>query len=227
MRTNQTNKANDDDMDYDQPQMLFQNSKRRPYAQYEYTYNIVETHFYISEEIQDPNLYIDMIHCFNVAGPNDIIYLHLNTSGGRLDTGVQIINAMKNSQAKVVTILECMAYSLGTLIFLSGHELVVNDNCVMMLHNFKGGVIGKGNELTSQLDATVKWFNMLAKEIYIPFLTEDEFNRIIKGEDLWMQSDEIRKRLDNVANAVQQSESIEEIDTPTLTKKPRKPRLPK
>ena len=221
MQIKSTYKANDEDMEYNQPQLMIQQNKRRPYAQYEYTYNVIETHFYISEEIDDPNLYIDMIHCFNVAGQNDVIYLHLNTSGGRLDTGVQLINAMKNSQAKVVTVLECMAYSLGTLIFLSGHELVVNDNCVMMLHNFKGGVIGKGNELTSQLDATVKWFNMLAKEIYIPFLTEDEFNRILKGEDLWMQSAEIRKRLENVA-AVRNKEETEIVETaPTPIKKPR------
>lgn len=207
-------KVNNEDMDY-QPQLLLQPNKHKPYTQYEYTYNVIETHFYISEEIEDPNLYIDMIHCFNIASTNDVIYLHLNTSGGRLDTGVQIINAMNNSQAKVVTILECMAYSLGTLIFLSGHELVVNDNCVMMLHNFRGGVFGKGNELTSQLDATIKWFNMLAKEIYIPFITEDEFNRIVKGEDLWMQSSEIRKRLDNVNKVKKQ-----ELDKPKTTKKP-------
>jgi len=206
-------KANNEDMDY-QPQLLIQPNKHKPYTQYEYVYNAIETHFYISEEIEDPNLYIDMIHCFNIASPGDVIYLHLNTSGGRLDTGVQIINAMNNSQAKVVTVLECMAYSLGTLIFLSGHELVVNDNCVMMLHNFRGGVFGKGNELTSQLDATIKWFNMLAKDIYIPFITEDEFNRIVKGEDLWMQSSEIRKRLDNVAKTKTTNEK------PKTTKKP-------
>jgi ATP-dependent Clp protease protease subunit len=190
-------KMNNEEFEAPDTQHVIQ-QKPRPYSQYEYTYTIKETHFYISEAIDDPTQYIDMIHCFNIAGNNDVIYMHLNTEGGRLDTGVQLINAMKNTQAKVVTVLECQAYSLGTLLFLSGQELVVNDNCVMMFHNFKGSVIGKGNELTSQLDATVKWFNQLAKEIYIPFLSEDEFNRMLKGEDFWMQSSEIRKRLDQM-----------------------------
>jgi ATP-dependent protease ClpP protease subunit len=214
----QIKKAIDEDFEYYQhPRVLVQPTKRKPYSQYEYKYNVVETHFYISEEIEDPNMYTDMIHCFNMAGPTDIIYVHLNTTGGRLDTGVQIINAMNNSQAKVVTILECLAYSLGTLIFLSGHELIVNDNCVMMLHNFRGGVFGKGNELTSQLEATIKWFSVLANDIYIPFVTEDELARIVKGEDLWMQSSEIRKRLTNVTQSV-----LTSIDTPIPTQNPKR-----
>lgn len=200
------NHNNQDEEETLPPQILGQLPKRRPYTQYEYKYIAREIHVYISEDIGDPELYIDLIHTINTATSNDVIYMHLNTSGGRLDTGVQIINAMHNSQAKIVTILECMAHSLGTLLFLSGEELVINDNCVMMFHNFRGGVIGKGNELTSQLDATVKWFTELAKQLYIPFLSEAEFNRIIKGEDIWMQSTEIRKRLDNVAKLKEKSD---------------------
>jgi ATP-dependent protease ClpP protease subunit len=69
---------------------------------------------------------------------------------------------------------------------------------MMMIHNFKGGLQGKGQELVAQLDATVKWFAAVSKKIYVPFLSEDEFERIIRGEDLWMQSPEIRKRLDKM-----------------------------
>lgn len=208
------NNNQDDDEESIHPQIFGQLPKRKPYAQYEYKYTAREIHVYISEDIGDPEQYIDLIHTLNTASNNDVIYMHLNTSGGRLDTGVQIINAMKNSQAKVVTVLECMAHSLGTLLFLSGQELVVNDNCVMMFHNFRGGVIGKGNELTSQLDATVKWFTTLAKELYIPFLSEAEFNRIIKGEDIWMQSPEIRERLDKVIKIQNKKQSTRKAKTP-------------
>lgn len=208
------NNNQDDDEESIPPQIFGQLPKRKPYAQYEYKYTAREIHVYISEDIGDPEQYIDLIHTLNTASNNDVIYMHLNTSGGRLDTGVQIINAMKNSQAKVVTVLECMAHSLGTLLFLSGQELVVNDNCVMMFHNFRGGVIGKGNELTSQLDATVKWFTTLAKELYIPFLSEAEFNRIIKGEDIWMQSPEIRERLDKVIKIQNKKQSTRKAKTP-------------
>jgi ATP-dependent Clp protease protease subunit len=172
--------------------------QKKPYQHYEHTYTAQHIHFYLSEDVSAPEQYTDMIHRINTASENDTVFIHLNTPGGRLDTGVQIINAMQNSNAKVVTILESEAFSLGTLIFLAGDELIVNDHCMIMFHNFKGGVVGKGHEQLAQLEATVKWFTELAREIYIPFLSEEEFERIIKGEDLWMHSEEIRDRIENM-----------------------------
>jgi ATP-dependent protease ClpP protease subunit len=194
---------NGDDEEDDDKKPVLHLPKKKPYQQYDQTFTIQHVHFYLSEEIADPDAYAELIHRMNIATPADIIFLHLNTPGGRLDTGIQIINAMQNSQAKVVTVLESMAYSLGTLIFLAGDEMVVNDHCMMMFHNFKGGILGKGQELVAQLEATVKWFAALAKKIYVPFLTEDEFDRIIRGEDLWMQSPEIRKRLERMVKLLE------------------------
>lgn len=172
--------------------------KKKPYKQYEQTFQFQHIHYYLHGEIGDPEGYTDMVYRILMANQNDVIYIHLNTVGGRLDTGVQLINAIQNSQANVITVLDGMAYSLGTLIFLAGHEMLVNDHCIIMFHNFKSGIVGKGNEIISELEATVKWFSDLAKQLYVPFLSEEEFNRIIKGEDIWMRSNEIRKRLDKV-----------------------------
>jgi ATP-dependent protease ClpP protease subunit len=196
--------ANDDEEDNDEKTAIAKLLKRKPYQQYEQTFTAQQIHFYLSDDIGEPSEYTDMIHRISYANPADIIFIHLNTSGGHLDTGVQIINAMQNSQAKIVTVLESVAYSLGTLIFLAGDQMVVNDNCMMMFHNFRGGVIGKGNELISQLDATVKWFSAFAKKIYVPFLSEDEFTRLLKGEDIWMHSPDIRKRLDKMVKQMQE-----------------------
>lgn len=194
----------------------FQFPEKKPYSQFEQTFQFNHIHFYLSEDIGDPNQYTEMVYRILMASANDTIYIHLNTSGGRLDTGVQIINAMQNSPAKVITVLDGMAYSLGTLIFLAGDEMIVNDHCIIMFHNFRSGIIGKGNEITSQLEATVKWFSELAKQIYIPFLSEEEFNRILKGEDLWMSSVEVRNRLNNIQEGV----IIEEPQP--ITKKPKR-----
>ena len=208
----------DEDDDDGGPGFPMLGMKQKPYQQYDHVYTAQHTHFYLSQNIGEPSQYTDMIHRINTASGSDTIIIHLNTPGGQLDTGVQIINAMQNSQAKIVTVLESMAYSLGTLIFLAGDEMVVNDHCMIMFHNFKGGVIGKGNELTSQLEATVKWFSMLAKKIYIPFMSEEEFTRITKGEDLWMHSAEIRKRLDRMLKIMNEEKPA---------KKPRKPKATK
>ena len=183
-------------LDDEEDDLRKKDPKKKAFEVYETTFTAQQVHFYLSDEIVEPREYTDMIHRILVASPNDILFIHLNTLGGRLDTGVQIVNAMQNSQAKIITVLESMAFSLGTLIFLAGDEMIVNDHCMLMFHNFKGGILGKGQELAAQLEATMKWFSTLAKKIYIPFLTEEEFNRILRGEDIYMHSPEIRKRLD-------------------------------
>jgi ATP-dependent Clp protease protease subunit len=208
--SNTTNRRNDEGEDEEKQPFPFFDMQKKPYRQYDQTFTCQHVHFYLSEGIGEPNNYTDMIYRISAASAADTIFIHLNTPGGQLDTGVQIINAMQNSQGKIVTILEGMAYSLGTLIFLAGDEMVVNDHCMMMFHNFNSGLIGKGNELTSQLDATVKWFAALAKNIYIPFLSEPEFERIVRGEDLWMHSQEIRTRLENMVKSMQQQAEREE-----------------
>lgn len=194
----------EDDSDHKFP---FMDLEKKPYKQFEQTFASQHIHFYLSKGIGEAEGYTEMVHRILTASPTDVIFIHLNTPGGQLDTGVQIINAMQNSQAKIITILESTAYSLGTLIFLAGDEMIVNEHCMMMFHNFNGGLIGKGNELVSELEATVKWFASLAKSIYVPFLTEEEFDRIVRGEDMWMQTPEIRDRLTRMVKILAEQEA--------------------
>ncbi len=216
----------DDDDDDDTPSPS--HKRLTPFHYYEHTISAQHIHFYLNEQIGAASLYADMIHRINVAGPEDTVYIHVNTPGGQLNTGVQIINAIRNSPATIITVLESAAYSLGTLIFLSGDEMIVNDNCIIMFHNFRGGVIGKGNELVSELEATIKWFTELARQIYIPFLSEQEFERITKGEDLWLLTEDIKSRLHHMVNDQEKPEqtSTEVDDLPTLAEKKTKRKVP-
>ena len=180
----------------------------KPYQHYEQLVQRRIQHYYLSSGIEEPEKYVDMIHRIQVAGPDEIIYIHLNTLGGQLDTGAQIINAMQSTQAHVTVAIEANCHSLGTLIFLAADEFIVHDNCLMMIHNFSGGTFGKGNEQQSQLEAQIKWFNTLAKKLYVPFLNEDELDRIVRGEDIWLQSDEIRSRLERMVK-IRENENFE------------------
>lgn len=195
--------------DRDKKKILVDDEPWRPYQHYEQHVARRIQHFYLSSAIEEPDQYVDMIHRIQTASSDDIIYIHLNTPGGHLDTGVQIINAMQSSPAHITVSIEANCHSLGTLIFLAADEFIVHDNCLMMIHNFSGGVFGKGNEQQSQLEAQIKWFNTLARKLYIPFLSCEEFERIARGEDLWLQSDDIRKRLEKMVKMNAKADRIE------------------
>lgn len=154
--------------------------------------------FYLSDEIGAPIEYTDLLYTLRTASSSDLILLHLNTPGGNFDTGLQIINNIAASEAHVVTVLEARAFSMGAMIFLAGDELVVHDTCLLMFHNYSSALIGKGNEQQAQVLATGKWFEKAMRHICRPFLTDDELTRILHGEDIWMDSDDIRRRLANL-----------------------------
>jgi len=165
------------------------------FAYYEQQINAKIHHFYLSGMILSPEHYVDMIHRIKCAGPQDLINIYLNTEGGFITTGVQLIAAMRSSPAHIITHAEGEVSSLGTMIFLSGDEMVVQDGTSFMIHNHSGGQFGKGHEYLAQASFMVKWFDEIARKIYLGFLTEDEYSSMIKGEDLWFTAGEVRKRL--------------------------------
>jgi len=185
-------------------------ARLKPYSYYEQSMVRRIHHFYLSKEIGEPEGYVDMIHKIKMAGPEEMVYIHLNTPGGHLDTGVQIVNAIQSTQAHVICSVEAESHSLGTLIFLAADEFIVHDNCLMMFHNFSGGVFGKGHEQKAQVDAMIEWFTELARKLYVPFLSTKEFEAIVDGKDLWLRSEEIRDRLKVMVAHLEKEKEAEE-----------------
>jgi ATP-dependent Clp protease protease subunit len=162
---------------------------------YERQVPVRQVSYYICGELKEPQYYTELFFTLRTASETDLIYLHLNSPGGDFNTGLQIINNIAASSARVVTILEARAYSMAALIFLSGDELFVHDNCQLMFHTYSGIFAGKGNEQQAEIAAVGRWFEKAMRRICTPFLTDDEVDRILKGADCWIDSDEISRRL--------------------------------
>lgn len=165
---------------------------------YERRSEIRQISYYITGSIQQSHHYTELFYTLRTASATDMIYLHLNTSGGDFDTGIQIINNMLASNAHVVTVLEARAYSMGAFLFLAADEMIVHDNCQLLFHSYSGVFSGKGNEQQAQALALASWFGKFMERTCQPFLTAQEVKNILKGSDLWMDSDEIRHRLARV-----------------------------
>jgi ATP-dependent protease ClpP protease subunit len=193
--------------------------ERKPYTAYEDAITLRQLHFYISGPIEEPEHYTEMIHQIRSASQNDVVHIHLNTPGGMVATGVQIINAIDNSEALVVTHLEGEVCSMGSLIFLAGHQMVAYQYSLLMFHNYSGGVSGKGHEQKAALDASEKWYSSIQDTLCTPFLTKAELKRIKDGQDLWLLHDDIKKRLDKMQKAFEkeaaEQEQLESVELTT------------
>ena len=85
--------------------------------------------------------------------------------------------------------------SAATIIFLCAEHFEVSPHSIFMFHNYSGGAIGKGGEMIDQLLHERKWSENLLKDVYQDFLTADEIKSMLENKDLWMDGEEVIKRL--------------------------------
>lgn len=209
----------------------------RAYSRYERVIPVKEYTYVLDRPIGDPELYADMIFQIRNCNERDVIQIHINGPGGQLGTGVAIINAIRNCPGSVVTVLEGEAYSMHALIFLTGHTMIVDDNCLLMLHSASGGAMGKTSEMFANVEATSRWANTLMRDVCSPFMTAEEIERMLDGKDYWFDSKQIGERLQLMVDGIQaRQEALEALEAANAAqalidaapvKKPRKPRSSK
>jgi ATP-dependent Clp protease protease subunit len=151
---------------------------------------------YLTGDIGDAQLYTDAIQLIRMAQPEDIVFIYINSVGGLVFTGLQIINAMRESQAEIVTVLDSMAYSMGAAIFLSGTSKIVHEFGSLMIHNYSSGSYGKGHELRQHINALDACISEYSHQIFEGFLTDDELSDVLKGQDLYLTASQVSERLE-------------------------------
>lgn len=165
-----------------------------------------EYNVYLSRGVGAPSQYDSLCHLFRKAQPQDHIRFFINTVGGNMATGLALIEAIRESDAHVTTVLNPEAYSMGALLFLAGDSMEVPNNGRLMFHNYSStGTIGKGNEQVAEVQSSIKWFESVMADVCSPFLTKAELKSVIEGRDIWMQAPEIRERLTGWARKLQEA----------------------
>lgn len=197
--------------------MLFPQMPEDSVKYYKQALQVSVHHFYLVDEIGNPAQYLDMINVMKTAEQHDTIFLYLNTPGGNLHTAVQIISAIRQSNATVVTCIEGEVASAGTMIFLAGHKHVVNPNCTFMIHNYSTWMGGKGNEVSLRVKYFETYFRKLAKDMYGKFMTEQEIEDVVNGKDFWMESEEVLKRLGAENSAASISDLMNSLNGAPVT----------
>ena len=195
--------------------IVLPNQESDKIPQYKQTIPVNIYHFYIIDEIGDPQSFLDLINILKTAEEHDTVFIYLNTPGGSLQTTVQILSAMRQCNGNVVTCLEGEVCSAGTLIFLAGDKHIVNANCTFMIHNYSSWGGGKGNEVALRVRYFETYFRTLAYDLYKGFLTDEEIELVMEGKDYWMDSNNVIERL-NIRNSIQALD-VNEVTENSLT----------
>lgn len=181
-------------------ELLTGGEKKRNYFHHRPVANIHE--FYLVGEIKRADEYIDWFDIIRNAGKNDVVNIHINSYGGDLFTAIQMIRVLGECEGTVVCSVEGACMSAATMVFLCADGFEVSGHSMFMFHNYSGGTIGKGGEMYDNIVHERKWSEKLLREIYNNFLTEDEIVSVLNNKDIWMDGDEVIKRLESMKEKV-------------------------
>jgi ATP-dependent Clp protease, protease subunit len=181
--------------------------------------------FYLSGNIEEPNEYINWFEVMRNASETDIIQIHINSYGGDLFTAIQFLRAIADTSAHVICSVEGACMSAATMIFLAADSFEVSEHSSFMFHNYSGGTIGKGGEMVDQLIHERKWSQHLLNRIYADFLAADEIESLLSNKDIWMDGEEVLKRLTSRSEKFQKAEKAAMAEEKKVDRKPvaRKP----
>jgi ATP-dependent protease ClpP protease subunit len=153
--------------------------------------------FYVSGVIEDAKQYNDWFEVIRNANETDIIKLHINSPGGDLFTAIQFMRVLNESDAVIVASVEGACMSAATMIFLCANQFEISEHSMFMFHNYSGIAFGKGGEMYDNITHERKWSEKIMRNVYKDFLTEEEIKAILDNKDIWMEGEEVLKRLKN------------------------------
>lgn len=151
--------------------------------------------FYLSGSIEDAEEYIEWFDVIRNASSADTIRIYINSPGGDLFTTLQFLRVMSDTEATVITSVEGACMSAATMIFLHGHMQEVTPHSLFMFHDYSSGTFGKGGEQYDQIQFERAWSRKFLTEVYADFLTSTEIESMMHNKDIWMDSEEVVKRL--------------------------------
>lgn len=180
------------------------------------------TTVYLTDAIDSPNYYNELCFKLKSASPAEVFTLVINTPGGILDSAMMIVDALKTTKAKTIAQISGTVASAGTIITLACDEIIIADHTAFMIHNYSGGLVGKGHELKAHQEFVDANLNKSFTSLYGGFLTPAEIKKVIDGKDYWMDKDEVLARFANRSIGAYLEEPIESaITAPKRGRKPK------
>ena len=137
---------------------------------------------------------VEAMMAFSSANEGDTVIVYLSTGGGCIDATDTFIDGMRECRGRVVVKASGAVHSAGTLILLNAPEFSLSAGFNSLFHNGSVGYGGKYSDWRKGAAFISKAMERLFSETYVGFLTPDELERLIRGEDFWMDAEEFLER---------------------------------
>lgn len=124
------------------------------------------------------------------AKSGDPIWVLIDSPGGSVIAGAQIISAIESSGVEVNTVCLSLCASMGAIIHQHGTKRYMVDRSFLMFHEASGGVAGTMPQMLSQLKSMNRYINkMIAKIATRAGMSFQDLNSKLAAE-LWVDAED-------------------------------------
>lgn len=150
----------------------------------------------IDHDFKEPAVFRSQIRCLESASAEDEITLKINSLGGRTDAAKAFYVALMETKAKTKAKL-LTAHSSGAIVAFACDEIELTPHCEAMIHNASYGMRGKVNDVHASAAFSQQHLTGWYNELFQGFLSQDEIDDVMKGQDMYFGYSDLKDRLDN------------------------------
>jgi ATP-dependent protease ClpP protease subunit len=142
----------------------------------------------ITDDIEAVDQFSTAIHALGLAKEDDEVEITLQCNGGSVDATDALIHAMRKCQAPIHILASGGCHSAASMILLEGDSFELSDGFNALLHCGQNGAGGGVNEYMAKSTFDAEFRTRKFKEAYEGFLSPDEIDNMLKGQDIWLDN---------------------------------------
>lgn len=172
------------------------NKKQSPHTLYN-TSTDSSQHYrlFLDDIIHDGAQIHDILNNLHDAGDNDTLEVRINSGGGYVKYGQQLINVIRGKfKDRSLTIIEAEAASMASFVFMAGSRRIAYEHSILMVHDISMFLAGKASESRKALDVTIYTIKKQFEFLFKGCLSQEEIDDVFRGVDLWFNAQEMCER---------------------------------
>lgn len=122
------------------------------------------------------------------------IFLLINSPGGSVLDGVQIVSAVQAATHPVYTVCLQICASMASIIFEMGTKRLMVDRSVLMFHEAAGGLQGPFNQMKTRLNFFNRFVNKMDYEIATRIGLDPDVFRSQLANEIWLDAEDSIKQ---------------------------------
>ena len=173
----------------------------------------------IDEAFTEPSYYRGVVSMLMGASEEDTVIFLINSPGGLISGLLTLLEGINMTDATTLAVLVGECSSAASMFALHCDQVFVSENATMLCHNVSYGTNGKGSDVLAHVNHVAKTSEKLLRSTYLNFLSEKEILELLNGQEIYLDSDEIKARLEQKQKATADQEQETEPETEVKVKR--------